>query len=160
MLAVCVCPARSGFAIYLFDHPCRGLRVIGPTTSSTPAEGRLLPLGLLQLRQLLRAFPQRQHPRCAGEKRQQLPPGLLHLRQLLREQPQQQPPGHPQTGQLLPPWLVQLRQLLRAEPLINKSQRVGLGVYSSSAPAGISLICLRPSLISNSSPGSSPSNAV
>ena len=88
-----------------------------PATRATPPESGSLPPWVLQLRQLLRALPQRQYPRGPGEKRRQLPAGLLQLRELLPQLPQQQPPGHPETGRGLPAGLVQFGQLLRAEPL-------------------------------------------
>ena len=122
-----------------------------------------MPARLLQLRQLLRALEEREYPRSIGENRQQLPAGFLQLRQLLRQQPKQQPGGDPEAGKLLPVGLVQLWQLLREEPLTDPAAiiRSGEDQSSSSAPpAGISLICFRPSLISNSSPGLRSSMAV
>ena len=95
-------------------NSCRGP---GPATRPTPPKSGMVPARLLQLRQLLRALQERQHPWCARENRQQLPARLLRLWQLLSQQPEQQPRSDPEAGDVLPAGMVQLRQLLHQESL-------------------------------------------
>ena len=81
----------------------------GQAGRATPPESGRVPAWLLQLRQLLRSQPKRQHPRCRREDgQQQLPTGLIYLGQLLPEQPKQNPRDNSEDRELLPIGLVRL----------------------------------------------------